>query len=149
MYRRGGLRVANASSKWAPVQPGISCRMRSLLLHGKSSPLEMLPQPHRTQERGEMTGKGSGQAELLVTPADTNQRGTLGSVVHLRSSPENGTTLQEEPSRGDPQTLHTKTPRCRNAPLCRTQHNSIWHTNVALHITAKQRYNNNNEPDSA
>lgn len=98
MYRRGGLRVANASSKWAPVQPGISCRMRSLLLHGKSSPLEMVPQPHRTQERGEMTGKGSGQAELLVTPADTNQRGTVGSVVHLRTSPENGTISQEGPA---------------------------------------------------
>lgn len=50
--------------------------------------------------------------------------------------------------RGDAQTLPTETPRCRNAPLCRTQHSSIWYTTLSLYITAKQRYNRNNEPDA-
>ena len=126
MYRRGGPRLANTSPIWALLQPGIIYRTRFLLLHGKSSPLRMLPQaetqPHCVQEHGEMTGKGSGPAELLGTPADTIQRGTLGSVAHRSAEdlPENGTTSQE-----GPQTLHTKTPRCRHAPLCRMQYNSI------------------------
>lgn len=57
----------------------------------------MLPQgetqPHSTH------GQVTGQAELLVTPADTNRRGTVGSVAHqsVRDLLENGTTVQEGP----------------------------------------------------
>lgn len=102
-YHRGGPRLANTSPTQALLQPGIICRKRFLLLHGKSSPLQMLSQaetqPRCIQELGEMTGEGPGQAELLVTPADTNQRGIVGSVAHrsAKDSPENGTTLQEGP----------------------------------------------------
>lgn len=97
--------IAEEEPDWPTQAPKGPCyrRNKSLLLHGKSSPLQMLPQaepqPHGTQEHGEMTGKGSGPAELLVTPADTSRRGTVGSVGHQSAEdlPENGTTSQEEP----------------------------------------------------
>lgn len=41
------------------------------------------------------------------------------------------------------QTLHTKSLCCSHVPGCRTQHKSIVCTSTALHITAKQRCNNN------
>lgn len=126
----------------APVQPGIICRMRSLLLHGNSSPLQMVlqaePQPHCTQECGEMTGKGSGQAELLVTPADTNRRGTVGSVVHLRTSPENGTTSQEGPTGGTCRPYAPR-PHAAEMPLCAGPSTTASGTQTWLYMSLQSK----------
>lgn len=119
----------------APDGPCYS-RKRSLLLHGKSSPLQMLPQakpqPHGTQEHGEMTGNGSGQAELPATPADTNGRGAVGSAAHQPAEdlPGNGTTSQEGPT-------HTKTLLCRHGRVGAGSSTTVSGTQVWLYRTLK------------